>query len=189
MIIDQISLGPNESMALVKRVLAKNRGTELPGSFNPRLIEELYQIQSQNWGTLATHHITNIAALCDIFCKDLRNHLAPQRTSNGYLDDVIEEALTRRVNAAKEELRKIFEDEKCPPLTFNHYYTLTIQKARLSKRRRDSAENEGPNGIPNDKRAKTGTQTPQFGLPGSPWVSAVGPTAQQLAKVAILTRF
>lgn len=118
-------------------------------------------------GTLAGHHIAHIAALCDVFCKGLRNHLAPQRTSNGYLDDVIEEALTRRVNAAKEELRKILEDEKCPPLTFNHYYTLTIQKARLSKRKRDSAENEGPNGTSNDKRAKTGTQTPQFGLPGS----------------------
>jgi hypothetical protein len=96
----------------------------------------------------------------------LRNHLAPQRTSNGYLDDVVEEALTRRVNAAKEELRKIL-DEKCPPLTFNHYYTLIIQKARLSKRKQDSGENEDPNGTPNDKRTKTGTQTPQFGLPGS----------------------
>jgi hypothetical protein len=52
-------------------------------------------------------------------------------------------------------------------LTFNHYYTLTIQKARLSKRKRDSAENEGPNGTPNDKRTKTGTQTPQFSLPSS----------------------
>jgi hypothetical protein len=85
--------------------------------------------------------------------RGLGNHLAPQRTSNGYLD-VIEEALTRRVNAAKEELRKILEDEKCPPLTFNHYYTLTIQKARRSKRKRDSAENEGPNGTPNEQARK-----------------------------------
>jgi hypothetical protein len=70
------------------------------------LIGELYQIQSQNWGTLVAHHIAHTAALCDVFCKGLRNHLTPQRTSNGYLDDVIEEALTRRVNTAKEELRK-----------------------------------------------------------------------------------
>jgi hypothetical protein len=140
-------------------------------------------------GTLGAHHIAHIAALCGVFCKGLRNHLAPQRTSNGYLDDVIEEALTRRVNAAKEGLRKILEDEKCPPLTFNHYYTLTIQKARLSKRKQDSAENEDPNGTLNDKRAKTGTQTPQFGLPRSLLGFGGKTDGATASQVAILTRF
>lgn len=171
-IIDQIGLGPNESMALVKRVLANNRGTELPGCFNPRLIGELYQIQSQNWGKLAVHHIAHIAAVCEAFCNALRNHLAPRRTSNGYLDNVIEEALAKRVGAAKEELSKILEDEKCPPLTFNHYYTLTIQKSRLVKRKRTSTDIDGPTGTPNEKRAKNATQAPQFGMPGG--VSAFG---------------
>jgi hypothetical protein len=164
-VIDQLGLGPNESLAMVKRVLANNRGTELPGSFNPRLIGELYQIQSQNWGRLAVHHIAHIAALCETFCNALRDHLAPRRTSNGYLDNVIEEALARRVQAAKVELGKILEDEKCPPLTFNHYYTLTIQNARLQKRKRASADNDRSNGTPNEKRQKTGSQGPQF-MPG-----------------------
>jgi hypothetical protein len=119
-IIDQKALNSNESLALIKRVLANNRGTELPGSFNPRLIGELYQIQSQNWGRLSLQHISHIAGLCELFCNTLRNNLAPRRTSNGYLDDVIEDALVRRVEAAKDELQKILEDEKCPPLTFNH---------------------------------------------------------------------
>lgn len=164
-VIDQLGLGPNESLAMVKGVLANNRGTELPGSFNPRLIGELYQIQSQNWGRLAVRHIAHIAALCEAFCNALRNHLAPRRTSNGYLDNIIEEALARRVQAAKVELGKILEDEKCPPLTFNHYYTLTIQKARLQKRKRASADNDGSNGTPGEKRQKTGSQGPQF-VPG-----------------------
>jgi hypothetical protein len=166
-IIDQLGLGPNESLAMVKRVLANNRGTELPGSFNPRLIGELYQIQSQNWGKLAVHHIAHIAALCEAFCHALRNHLAPRRISNGYLDTVIEEALAKRVQAAKVELGKILEDEKSPPLTFNHYYTLTIQKARIQKRKRASADNDGSNGTPGagEKRQKTGS-TAQFGMPG-----------------------
>lgn len=164
-VIDQLGLGPNESLAMVKRVLANNRGTELPGSFNPRLIGELYQIQSQNWGKLAVHHIAHIAALCEAFCNALRNHIAPRRTSNGYLDNIIEEALTGRVQAAKVELGKILEDEKCPPLTFNHYYTLTIQKARIQKRKRATADSDGSNGTPNDKRHKTGS-TSQLGMPG-----------------------
>lgn len=166
-VIDQVALNCNESMALVKRVLANNRGTELPGSFNPRLIGELYQIQSQNWGKLAIHHIAHIAALCESFCKNLRNNLAPRTTTNGYLDDIIEEALVKRVEAAKEELMKILEDEKCPPLTFNHYYTLTIQKSRIQKRKRASTDLDGPNSAPTgkqDKRVKTGTA--QFGMPG-----------------------
>ena len=166
-VIDQIGLGPNESMSLVKRVLANNRGTELPGSFNPRLIGELYQIQSQNWGKLAVHHIAHIAALCEAFCNALRNHLAPRRTSNGYLDNVLEEALARRVHAAKVELGKLLDDEKCPPLTFNHYYTLTIQKSRSQKRKRASADVDGSSATPSEKRPKIGSATSAFGVPGA----------------------
>ena len=166
-VIDQVALNSNESMNLVKRVLANNRGTELPGSFNPRLIGELFQIQSQNWRTLAINHVAHIATICESFCNTLRNHLAPRRTSNGYLDDVIEEAFAKRMEAAKEELTKILEDEKCPPLTFNHYYTLTIQKSRVQKRKRSSTDLDGPGGPPAgnpDKRPRTATA--QFGMPG-----------------------
>jgi hypothetical protein len=54
------------------------------------------------------------------------------------IDDQVRSAVTRRVQQAldtslgkaNEELRNILSDEQAHPITYNHYYTDNIQKAR-----------------------------------------------------------
>jgi hypothetical protein len=47
------------------------------------------------------------------------------------LKQIILSILKNNIAAAMEELRKICEDEKFQPLTYNHYFTDNIQKDRL----------------------------------------------------------
>lgn len=43
---------------------------------------------------------------------------------------IIDRALLQRKEAAMQEFRKLLEDEKRQPITYNHYYTDNIQKSR-----------------------------------------------------------
>ena len=42
-------------------------------------------------------------------------------------------ALEARHMVAREELKKIIDDKGSHPITYNHYYTTTIQKVRTNK--------------------------------------------------------
>jgi hypothetical protein len=46
------------------------------------------------------------------------------------IPNIINSILDKNFRAAQEELQKICDDEKIQPITHNHYYTDTIQKAR-----------------------------------------------------------
>lgn len=48
----------------VKRTLERSRGYELPGTFQPLLISQLFWEQSQPWEKIAYHHISTVASAC-----------------------------------------------------------------------------------------------------------------------------
>jgi hypothetical protein len=50
---------------------------------------------------------------------------------------ILVSTLKENLDAAKEELEKICEDEKLQPITYNHYFTNSIQKNRLQDLRKD----------------------------------------------------
>ncbi|KAF2098337.1 hypothetical protein NA57DRAFT_66664 [Rhizodiscina lignyota] len=123
-----------EAVNWVVDILRRTRGRELPGNFNPMLISELFWEQSSPWETMAMEHINNVADACQEFvCKVLQ-----KVTSNDIearLQDVrVESALKEALKEARAELKKVIADKQRHPITYNHYYTMTIQKMRRAKR-------------------------------------------------------
>lgn len=49
------------------------------------------------------------------------------------MQQIIVSTLKKNLGSAMEELEKICEDEKFQPLTYNHYFTDSIQKDRLDE--------------------------------------------------------
>ncbi|KAK2058613.1 hypothetical protein LY76DRAFT_654818 [Colletotrichum caudatum] len=80
----------------------QTRGRELPGNYSHVLLAELFHEQSGPWRQIAEDHLS------------------------GVIDKRLEKCRTHAV----EELGKILVDEKRHPITYNHYYTDNIQKAR-----------------------------------------------------------
>ena len=134
-----IILGRREALDWVEQKLVQTRGRELAGNFNPLLIGELFWEQSENWEDIARKHTEDISKLCANFVCDLLQELCPQdvymRLSSSDLDD----ALNQRLKHSQAELKKIIADKKLYPMTYNHYYTMTIQKLR-SHRAKNLAE-------------------------------------------------
>ncbi|KAE9373038.1 hypothetical protein N431DRAFT_465349 [Stipitochalara longipes BDJ] len=124
-----------EALSWVKTVLIRTRGRELPGSFNPLLIGELFWEQSENWRGLAENHLHDVSKLCYNFVVDLLQYICPVDVSSRVQASIAEKSLKRRVEAGEAELKKLLQDRKRYPMTYNHYYTLTIQKMRREKNR------------------------------------------------------
>ncbi|GKT63428.1 dynamin family protein [Colletotrichum tofieldiae] len=110
--------------------IRRTRGRELPGNYNHVLLAELFHEHSSPWRKIAEDHVSEVVdsvckwvhqAVSRLFCEDrLRQNLTI----------LCQERLDKCRSHAFEELRKILFDEQRHPITYNHYYTDNIQKAR-----------------------------------------------------------
>jgi hypothetical protein len=117
----------------VKRKLERSRGYELPGTFQPMLISELFWEQSQPWEIVATRHVENVARICKQFVYTVIEDTAPSEFKSRLTSMSVDAALEASLKAAKEELGKVLKDKARHPSTYNHYFTMTIQKTRTRK--------------------------------------------------------
>ena len=111
-------------------VLRRSRGLELPGNFNPMLISHLFWEQSEPWKDLAHNHIENVAKKCGKFVELVLKTVATEDIQRRMWELKIDGALKNALTASRSELDKILEDKNRHPITYNHYYTTTIQKER-----------------------------------------------------------
>ncbi|CAI6342332.1 unnamed protein product [Periconia digitata] len=125
----------NEAIIWVQRVLERSRGTELPGYVNSMLISQLFWEQSQPWQQIASEHIATVAKKCKQFVYAFLQHTAPSEFHGQIGGISVDAALKNALEECKNELRKIVEDKPRDPMTYNHYYTTTIQKMRQEKHR------------------------------------------------------
>ena len=66
---------------------------------------------------------------------DLLCNICPIDITSRVQTTIIEESLKTRLKASKEELKKLLQDWKHYPITYNHYYTIAIQRMQYEKNR------------------------------------------------------
>lgn len=123
----------DQALKWVERTLIQTRGRELDGNFNPLLIGELFWEQSQNWEIIAQTYAEEISQLCDNFVGDLLQEFCPKgiytRICFGHIQNVLKE----RLQSSQAELKTIIAGKRLYQMTYNHYYTTTIQKVRSQR--------------------------------------------------------
>jgi hypothetical protein len=119
------------------------RGRELPGVFNPLIIGHLFSEQSVKWGPMAQEHIDAVAAACKAFVLHVLEHVARSEAKDKLYTMTVLPALKRAHAASNSELQRILDDKRRHPITYNHYFTDTLQKTqrdRYSRHLRKAAE-------------------------------------------------
>jgi hypothetical protein len=101
------------------------------------LLTELFHAQSERWGSISRHHVDAVVSLVSQFIHSALAFVVKDPDVRNNLLEGIKRAL--RVNAQKayEELDNLLQDEARHPITYNHYYTDNIQKARLDRSKTD----------------------------------------------------
>lgn len=113
-----------------QRILAQSRGRELPGNFNPLLISELFWQQSEKWEAFASEHLHSVSEHCAEFVEILQRSICPVDMLLNLRVILIDGILQERTQAGQDELKRLLFYKKRHPMTYSHYYTITIQKRR-----------------------------------------------------------
>jgi hypothetical protein len=117
------------------KVYSRTRGRELPGNYNHVLLAELFHFQSKRWRQLAADHVELVYNKLKSFVTMLAKHITHEERISLEIRKQVNEHLATHMSEAEKELQTLVEDEQRQPITYNHYYTDNIQKARQTASR------------------------------------------------------
>ncbi|OAQ95105.1 dynamin family protein [Purpureocillium lilacinum] len=118
----------------VRDLIRRSRGRELPGTFDPMVIGELFAEQSQPWrGILLELKDETLNAVYRTSTEILQ-HVAVEETAQNIL-----RVVNSGIEELKQDLEAAFEQVLHPyqalhPITYNHYLTETVKKIQRERR-------------------------------------------------------
>jgi hypothetical protein len=115
----------------VAELLKRSRGRELPGMFNPLIVGDLFREQSRPWEGLAIDHLEDVFEASRKYLELVISHLTDDATADAICQEVINPLVEERSKAMMLKLEELLSHYKIGnPVTYNHYFTETIQKMR-----------------------------------------------------------
>ncbi|KAK5105698.1 hypothetical protein LTR62_002362 [Meristemomyces frigidus] len=139
--LSQITMTRKQYTEHAKVLLTRSRGRELPGTFNPLLIADLFQEQCSLWPSLLREYLRSVSAGTQGFVRSVIRHLAQDEVAEKILDAVIEPSMTDRISRMTQKGENIILScQKGHPITYNHYFTETIQNVRAKRMENDLTE-------------------------------------------------
>lgn len=121
----------------VKELMKRSRGRELPGTFNPLVISELFAERCQPWGYIAATVEQRILQVVYEVTRDIVEHVAAEDSVKEISHTITSalEPLKCRLHEKIKELLKPHHNGH--PITLNHYLTDTVQKMQSDRRRQE----------------------------------------------------
>ncbi|CAF9916549.1 hypothetical protein IMSHALPRED_003231 [Imshaugia aleurites] len=135
--LEPILMSQEDAIEWVRKLLVRSRGRELPGSFNPLLVSELFRDQSSPWEQIAREHVQNIWMTSKAFLERLLNTLTEEETFGTLFTHWIDPNLNARFEKANERLDGLLIDRERHAITYNHYYTDVLQSIREERKVRE----------------------------------------------------
>ena len=129
--VDEGSIRRSDFVSEVQQRLRRSRGRELPGMFNPLIVGDLFYLQAQPWEGLVTTCIDNILESVQRAISLIVHDILDERTSNGVLAQLINPELEKLEAALRSRTQELLRPQQFGhPITYNHYFTETVQKTR-----------------------------------------------------------
>lgn len=121
-------------------LLSNMRGRELPGMYPPLIVGDLFREQSKPWEGLARSHVRAAWDAAKLFLDMLLSHLADETTTDRLLNQMVYPSMDKMRHILDEKINEIFTAYKGHPITYNHYFTETIQKVKEKRRTEQTSQ-------------------------------------------------
>ncbi|KAM5354255.1 hypothetical protein ACJ41O_000905 [Fusarium nematophilum] len=129
-----LAMSKGQYIDKIVALMRRSRGRELPGMVNPMIVADLFKEQSSPWRAMVEAHVRSVWWAARHFLHSVIEHIADSTTVDTLLELVLmpklNEILTG-VNQRTEILLK--QHEAGHPITYNQYFTDTIQKIRIER--------------------------------------------------------
>ncbi|KAL3456109.1 P-loop containing nucleoside triphosphate hydrolase protein [Aspergillus heterothallicus] len=130
----QVEVTRDEYIKHIGHLLMRTRGRELPGTFNPMIVRDLFLEQCSPWEQLTRSHTDGIWAAAREFLTLVVKHVTDEATSAAVIEEIIIPAcdsIKREIDTNAREL--LMPHQTGHPITYNHYFTETLQKIRAER--------------------------------------------------------
>ena len=121
----------DEFLDHIQRLMRRTRGRELPGTFNPMIVADLFLEQSVPWEAITRTHIDRVWKAARDFLSLAAIYIADAATSKVLFQKIFEPALNQLLGSLNVKIAELLTPhQKSHPITYNHYFTETLQKVR-----------------------------------------------------------
>jgi hypothetical protein len=115
----------------IRAIYRDSRGAELPGTVNPRVLENMFRQQSSPWKDIAITYIKKVIAAIQNFNRDEFSLIVPDDDLNNKLKARLSRGEMASHEDADKQLIRILNDERGGILqTVNHYFADTLSAIR-----------------------------------------------------------
>lgn len=115
-------------------LIHKTRGRELPGTFNPLIVSDLFLEQSRPWGAIVRAHIQSVWESARAFIDLVTAHVADGSTSKMLQEEVFGPAMAKILKDMENKTNELLSAHKdSHPITYNNYFTETLQNLRRKR--------------------------------------------------------
>lgn len=115
----------------VKRLMRTSRGCELPGTYNPLIVSNLFQEQAEPWRGLLAWYSEKILVAVNYVVESALGHVVDWNTRAGLWQELVSPELEDFKDALNSKVHEILASHiSRHPITYNHYLTESIQKAQ-----------------------------------------------------------
>ena len=121
--------------------MRRSRGRELPGTFNPLIVGDLFFAQSRPWEALTREYVELIWDAVKATIDLVLERSTDQNTVKGLKLFIIDRMLESIRNESESMVNTILTPhQRGHPITYNHYLTDNIQNLKESRDRKSLAK-------------------------------------------------
>ncbi|KAK1832585.1 P-loop containing nucleoside triphosphate hydrolase protein [Podospora conica] len=136
-----IPITRDELLEHINNLIRKTRGRELPGTFNPMIVNDLFIEQSRPWEAIAKAHIRMVWLAAQRFIDLVIGYVADGSTAKTLQKEVFGPAMAaifKNMECKTAELLTSLRD--IHPITYNHYFTETVQNLRHERMKKEMSK-------------------------------------------------
>jgi hypothetical protein len=139
--LDEGQMYRSAYMDEVQQRMRRSRGRELPGTFNPHIVGDLFYLQSKPWES-------SVMECIDMLLKDVQKAIVPiiedildEKSITGLLEYIFNPGLDKIEAALRTKTKELLKPQQSGhPITYNNYFTESVQKARQEHYQRSVRE-------------------------------------------------
>lgn len=125
----------------IQELMRRTRGRELPCTFNPMIVANLFLEQCRPWGAILEAHVQSVWDAAKEFLELICVHVADNTACEYIISDIIEPALYDLMNSMKEKTQELLSPhQQGHPITYNQQFFEIFQKSRDNRRRDEIIE-------------------------------------------------
>ncbi|KAK6836336.1 hypothetical protein PG987_006831 [Apiospora arundinis] len=134
---DARSISRSDYIDEVKVLMKESRGRELPGTYQPLIVAELFSKQCKPWKDLVMNLSDRILASSLTTLSAALHYIVDDNTAESLLQEVVGPSMENLKAELNTKVEEILEPHILGhPITYNHYLTENVQKVQAVRTRR-----------------------------------------------------